>query len=326
MSCDPKPGKPEERDLSALQLSRDYFHSVAEPKLKLDFPEVYRRLAAGLAGNGSECFGYDDEISRDHDWGVDFFIWTLESDRNHIPELREWKNELLENDPPEYARTRSEYGAQIDVLTCGDYYSGLIGARGCPGTLREWLRAPEEQLAMAVNGQVFVDNPGEFTGIRNDLLDYYPEDIRRKRIAAKCLALAQTGQYNHGRIAKRGDIVTVNTVLSRFTDSAIAMVFLLNRVYRMYYKWVFRALADLPLLGAETTRYLLMLAEINGIGAEAVSLRQQYIEELCALFASELKAQGLSDSEDSFLARHGEAVHSTIKDEFLRSLPPQYEI
>ena len=310
----------------ALQLSRDYFFDVAEPRLKSDFPDVYRRLAVGLAGNGSECFGYDDVLSRDHDWGVDFFIWTLDDDRDHIPKLQEWKNRLLEELPPEFSRMRSEYGASISVMTCGDFYSGLIGTRACPKTLNEWLRAPEEQFAMSVNGMVFIDNPGEFTKTREALLGYYPEDVRRKRIAAKCMALAQTGQYNHERVGRRGDPVTLNTVLSRFTDNAIAMVFLLNKVYRMYYKWAYRALADLPLLGAGAARLLLMIAETHGLGANELSLRQSYIEELCALIVFELNEQGLSDSKDSFLAGHGEAVRSAIKDDFLRSLPPQYEI
>jgi hypothetical protein len=57
--------------MKGLELSRQYFTDVAEPLLKRDFPALYPRLAAGLAGNGSECFGYDDEISRDHDWGID---------------------------------------------------------------------------------------------------------------------------------------------------------------------------------------------------------------------------------------------------------------
>jgi hypothetical protein len=312
--------------IGALELSREYFHSVAEPKLKREFPELYPRLAAGLAGNGSECFGYDDELSRDHDWGVDFFIWTTDGDKADVPALRDWKNELFKNSPPEHARARSDDGARADVMTCGEFYSGLIGTPEKPKTNHEFIRAPEENFAIAVNGAVFIDGPGEFTRIRNDLLDYFPEDIRRKRIAAKCMALAQTGQYNHERIAKRCDWVTLRIVLSRFTDNAIAMTFLLNKVYKPYYKWFYRALRDLPILGGEVARLLLPIAENGDIDEDSVSFRQQYIEELCSLFVRELKNQGLSASDDWFLTTHGEEVQSSISDSFLRSLPATYDI
>ena len=312
--------------MNGLELSRDYFFNVAAPELRRDFPELYPRLAAGLAGNGSECFGYDDEISRDHDWGVDFYIWTTENDRDFIPSLRSWKKEFFSRRPPEFPRARSEYGARIGVMTCGEFYSGLIGVPECPKTLNEWLRAPEENFAMAVNGSVFIDGQGMFTQIRDYLLDYFPEDIRRKRIASKCMALAQTGQYNHGRTAKRRDWVTLRTVLSRFTDAAIALAFLLNKTYRPYYKWAFRALKDLAAPGNETAGLLTIIAESGGLDDESFSVRDNCISELCKVFTRELKIQGLSASDDLFMASHGEEVQRGIKDEFLRSLPTQYEI
>ena len=312
--------------MNGLELSREYFFNAAEPELKRRFPELYPHLAAGLAGNGSECFGYDDEISRDHDWGVDFYIWTEESDKDFIPALSDWKNRFFDSSPPEFPRTRSGYGARIGVMTCGEFYSGLIGAPEVPKTLNEWLRAPEENFAMAVNGAVFLDGPGSFTEIRASLLDYFPEDIRRKRIAAKCMALAQTGQYNHERTAKRRDWVTLRTVLSKFTDAAIAMAFLLNKTYRPYYKWAFRALSVLPATGNETARLLMKIAEAGGLDDESFSVRQRHISELCEIFTRELSAQGLSGSDDFFLASHGEEIRRSIKNESLRSLPAQYEI
>jgi len=312
--------------MNGLELSREYFFNVAAPELRREFPELYPRLAAGLAGNGSECFGYDDETSRDHDWGVDFYIWTMESDKDFIPSLGDWKNELFSRRPPEFPRARSEYGAHIGVMTCEEFYSGLIGASECPKTLNEWLRAPEENFAMAVNGAVFIDGQGKFTQIRDYLLGYFPEDIRRKRIAAKCMALAQTGQYNHGRTAKRRDWVTLRTVLSKFTDAAIALAFLLNKTYRPYYKWAFRALKGLAAPGNETAGLLMKIAESGGLDDESFSVRHSCISELCKVFTRELKAQGLSDSDDLFMASQGEEVQRGINDEFLRSLPTQYEI
>ena len=311
---------------NGMELSREYFFSVADPALRRDFPGIYHRLAAGLVGNGSECFGYDDELSRDHDWGVDFFIWTTEKDSDAITDLRRWKSALLHDYPPIYPRARSEYGAHVGVMTCGEFYSSLIGAPAGPKTLAEWLRVPEVNFALATNGKVFVDGGGEFTVIRDCLLDYYPEDIRRKRIAARCMALAQTGQYNHDRVSKRNDKVTLQSVIARFCDNALALTFLLNRVYQPYYKWAYRAVKDLPALGSDTARLLLKIAESGGFNESAHSLRKECITELCALFAGELRRQGLSGTDDWFLTTHAEEVQSGITEEFLRSLPTQYEI
>ena len=312
--------------MNGLELSREYFSTTAKPRLASDYPDLYPRISAGLVGNGSECFGFDDEISRDHDWGVDFFIWIPDSDRDYVPALQMWKDDLFEKHPPEYPRARSEYGARVGVMTCGDFYNGLIGAPKGPATINEWLRAPEENFALAVNGEVFIDGAGEFTKTREYLLKYYPEDIRLKKIAAKCMALAQTGQYNHERTAKRRDWVTLRTVLSRFSDNAIAIVFLLNSVYKPYYKLSYRALAGLPLLGSEASRLLYVIAETGGFDNESFLRRQQYISELCELIACELKSQGLSETGDWFLTTHGEEVQSRIEDVFLRSLPVQHEI
>ena len=58
----------------ALDLTEAYVRDVALPNLDLQAPELMPYVALGLVGNGSECFGYDDEISRDHDWGGGRFL------------------------------------------------------------------------------------------------------------------------------------------------------------------------------------------------------------------------------------------------------------
>ena len=54
--------------IKGLELSKLYFENIYLPELRKEFPELLERMAVGLAGEGSECFGYDDEISRDHDF------------------------------------------------------------------------------------------------------------------------------------------------------------------------------------------------------------------------------------------------------------------
>jgi hypothetical protein len=311
--------------MNGLNLSRDYFFGAARPKLQRDFPGLYDRLAAGLAGNGSECFGYDDEISRDHDWGADFFLWVTEADRAYIHDLLSWKAGLLEQTPPEFTRMPSEYGARIGVMTPGDFYKQLIGYPEGPNSLLDWLRIPEENLAMAVNGEVFMDNAGEFTKTRDYLLGYYPEDIRKKKLAAKCMAIAQTGQYNFHRTVKRGDWVTVRTVLSRFTDGVVSAVFLLNRVYKPYYKWAYRKMTEQPILGYKAGVLLEKLSVSCGTDTQTIGEQESVISDLCALLADELRHQGLAQSDDWFLTTQGEEIQQSIRDDFLRALPAQYE-
>jgi len=265
--------------LNGLELSKQYYFNTAKSELQRYFPDLYPRLAAGLVGNGSECFGYDDEISRDHDWGVDFYLWLTDADAGRIDDLARWKQRLFQETPPPFVRNRSAYGAVINVMTAKTFYKQLIGTDGCPATLQEWVRAPEENLAMCVNGDVFEDNAGEFSEIRRKLLEYIPEDLRKKRLATRCMLIAQTGQYNHLRMAKRDDYVTARTALNRFHDHVIAMVFLLNRKYRPYYKWAWRAMCELPLLGKEIAPLLKELS-LSPMGPDNTYRQADLVESI----------------------------------------------
>jgi hypothetical protein len=240
--------------------------------------------------------------------------------------LQEWKQLLFTRHPPEFAQTRSEYRANIAAMTVGDFYRSLIGYPNIPATIYLWRRAPEENYAMAVNGTVFMDRFGEFTTTRKKLLEYFPEDLRKKRIASHCMALAQTSQYNLVRCVKRGDLVTTRMTLSRFNDSAIAMVFLLNRVFRPYYKWAFRRMQELPVLGANVSGLLRHLARIEGFGNDSFQEQSSVVEEICALLVKELRRQVLTRSDGCFLATHGEEIQRSIQDEALRVLPTQYDV
>ena len=60
--------------MGALELSFRYFRQL-QPKLQEAFPDLYPRMAVGMAGNGSECFGYDDSLSEDHDFEPGFCIF-----------------------------------------------------------------------------------------------------------------------------------------------------------------------------------------------------------------------------------------------------------
>ena len=61
--------------MKGLELSRLFYEELVKPMLEQKFAAYVPRIAAGLVGEGSQCFGYDDEISRDHDWGASICLW-----------------------------------------------------------------------------------------------------------------------------------------------------------------------------------------------------------------------------------------------------------
>ena len=304
--------------MKGLELNRVFFEEI-RPQLQEGFPSLYACMAVGLVGNGSECFGYDDAISRDHDWGVAPQIWLPEEKRALIPALQDWLEKAMESKPGYPYPTATRYCAQRGVGTVGDFYASLTGCPEGPQTISEWDRVPQENLALAVNGEVFYDGDGTFTRIRSRILAFYPEDYRLKKLAARCAAAAQTGQYNYRRCLQRGDAVTAQIVEARFLTEICGLVFLLNRCFMPYYKWRQRRLRELPTLGAEiaaASERLVSLTETENKAEE--------MEKICVRLADELRREGLTDTPDNFLLVHAEQIQMRIKDEGLRALPVTY--
>ena len=70
--------------MKGLELSRKYYEEFGKPMLKEQFPEIEHLIAVGLVGSGSDCYGYDDDISHDHDFEPGFCLFV--PDENIIDE------------------------------------------------------------------------------------------------------------------------------------------------------------------------------------------------------------------------------------------------
>ena len=66
--------------MNGMELARRYWREVGLPAFEADCPQILERAAVGLVGEGSECFGFDDGLSRDHDWGPGFCVWLSHGD------------------------------------------------------------------------------------------------------------------------------------------------------------------------------------------------------------------------------------------------------
>lgn len=283
------------KEISGLELSKCYYETYGKAMLKEQFPEYADRVAAGLVGHGSECLGFDDMWSKDHDFGPGFCLWLTEEDYEKVGQKMQEAYEALPKAFMGYpARNTSKRGGgRVGVLSIPEFYEEFTGNGA-------WSEMEDEKLAMAVNGEVFDDPLGEFSAIREQLQNGMPFAVWKRRLANAVALTAQAGQYNYGRCKKRNDIVAANLALDEFVREGMRTANLLNRRYMPYYKWAWRGLENLE-----------RLSELKPLFEQVLSSegeRESVVEEICARLLEELKRQNLTYGEETFLELHVERI------------------
>lgn len=264
--------------VSGLKLARAFWTQMGKPMIAAKYPQYAGRIAAGLVGHGSECYGFDDAYSQDHDFGPRFCLWLTDEDYAAIGEQLEADYEAL---PRKFSvdaqgRVTFEAHARSDasgafpsagagspvtpraqganrrdgVFRIGDFFESITGYHTAPAQTapHEWLMLQESTLAAATNGEVFADPTGLFSKTRQGFKNM-PDDVRLALISKRLGMIAQAGQYNLPRSLKRGDGAAAWLSIHEFVQATASLVFLVNVPmvvgYMPYYKWQFAALRKL---------------------------------------------------------------------------------
>lgn len=309
--------------MKGLELSEKFYYEYGEKMIKENFADVEKYLAVGLAGSGSECFGFDDEISQDHDFEPGFCIF--------IPDEIDSKTEFqLER---AYAKLPKEFmgytrsplnpvgGNRHGVIKISRFFEEKTGSKTADIPTVGWFCIAEQFPAEATNGKIFCDNLGVMTQLREKIA-YLPEDVRLKKLAGNILLMAQSGQYNYPRCIKRGETAAAQLAVGEFVNTALKVIFLLNKKYIPYYKWTFRALKD---LGKLSDLYGDLEYLISSDNTEAEK-KQEIIEKISARVIDELKAQELTKISSPNLEPHAYSVNDRIKDGEIRNLNILYAV
>ena len=313
--------------MKGLELSERFYLEHGAPMLREQFPHLAEWIAVGLVGSGSECFGFDDEISRDHDFEPGFCIFlpdeeivdrktafALERAYAKLPKVFEG----IERSP-----LNPVGGSRHGVIRISDFLTEKVGTADGALELRDWFSVPEQSLAEATNGTLFFDGLGLMTKVRA-ALSYLPEDVRLKKLAGKLLLMGQAGQYNYHRCISRGETAAAQLAMIEFVQAALHTVFLLNRGYLPYYKWSFCALRALPKLSSLSSSLEWLISSGN-TASEAVK-KSELIEQISTEIIKELTAQGLSSFKGLELEGHAYDVNSKITDNEVRNLHILYGV
>lgn len=304
--------------MKGIELSRRLFQEMVMPSLQMQHPELLTQIAIGLVGEGSECYGMDDEISKDHDWGAGICLWLPAEtyDRYHHTLQR-----MLEHLPAVFQGYPVRYhdGKRVGVWETGAFYRQFIGIDHSPSSLREWSAIPENNLSVVTNGEVFFDGAGQFTEIRNRLKEGYPKDILYKKMAYCCFILGQTGQYNFPRVSRRQDPAASWMVEAEFVRTAIRITYLLNHAYPPFYKWSHGLLLSLPVGGKELYDTLLQLIAMHPLKEWKQKITA--IEQICDRLFAAMEKAGFPVTKSGSMILQAELLYGCIQSEWVRRVP-----
>ncbi len=303
--------------LSGMTLSHMYYDEVIAPMIEQDFPELVGHYCAGLFGEGSDAYGFDDISSRDHDWGPGVII--LINDRDSYDRFgqklqaslikKAEETGIFHGFTPDISSIRK---GRRGVFFIEGYYENLVGKNLTERLMSElplksstenaeesgvsaegewrahetYISVSEYALSAAVNGKIWYDPEGVATGIRSKLSEYYPEDIRKRKLMQECALFSQNAQYNYLRMKRRNDNVTAEMLLYEGMKNAARIAYILSKTFVPHDKWIFYGLHKLEFNNndsynsskhrktgiANTIYYVNHKTEINKMISEIIAL------------------------------------------------------
>jgi hypothetical protein len=322
--------------LKGLELSRRFYFEAVQPILQRRFPDFVH--AAALIGHGSEVLGYDDEQSRDHEWGprVKLFVRAL----GPADEIREaLANELpkeVGGFPTHFAPTDEEgivaitevaagqVDHRVEIFVLHDYVLAELGVNPLERfDHADWLVTPSQRLLELTGGEVFADPIGDLTRIR-ERLAFYPRDLWLLVMAGHWRRVAQLEHFL-GRTGSRGDELGSRLIAASLVHDLMRLSLLQERRYPPYWKWLGTAYAHLQRPESD--------AMATALAATDWKAREAALVEAYHAVATAHNELALTDPVDSavrpfwgrpfrvlFADRFVEALHASISDASLRAI------
>jgi Domain of unknown function (DUF4037) len=233
-------------DMTAgIQLARNYYEDVVAPLLEGRLRGL--PYAAARLGTGSEVLGLDDDMSRDHDWGLRLTVFAEPGAVHHVATL------LDEHLPQSYAglpvRFRTTWDSavrhRVEIVAVSEFVTSRLGVDATTDlTPGEWLGLTGQSVLEVTSGAVFADTLGALTRVR-ERLAWYPDDVWRHVVAADWSRLGQELPLM-SRAGHRDDDLGSRVLAARLVGTAVHLAFLLARRWPPYPKWLGTAFARLP--------------------------------------------------------------------------------
>jgi len=247
--------------MKGIELSRLFYRDVVRPWLDEAFPGLPHD--AGIFGYGSELLGFDDDMSRDHNWGPRVQLVIRPGDfaasaRAIVDGFDAVKPATFLGEPIGYrsrphppivaddALGRPEHG--VEVFTA----DGILRTRlsldpAAPLDPQTWLSLPEQRLVEMIAGEVFFSGLGDLARLR-ETFARFPRDVTLFKLAALWRRVADEQAFV-GRAGHAEDDMGSRIIVARLARDVMRMAFLLEGRYPPYAKWFGSAFSRLEAAG-----------------------------------------------------------------------------
>jgi len=314
---------------SGSALARLFFETEVRPLVDSALPSL--GYVGARLGSGSDVLGFDDERSRDHDFGCRLTLLVDEGSSEVVPHIDELLEQQLPNEfegyPTRFPTTwDGRCRHKVEISTVHAFAKSRLGLD--PATELDtvgWLCLTGQSILEVVGGPVFHDTTQSF-GPLQQRLAWYPDDVWRYVLAAAWTRLGQELPFV-GRTGERADDLGSSVIAARLARDLIHLSFLVNRTWSPYPKWAVTALAGLP-NGPELIGSLLAVTGATDWRAREAAL----CEAIAIVGAEHLEAGFELDAPfvEPFFDRPYlipgpktvESIRFGIVDPELRSLPP----
>lgn len=275
--------------MQGIELSRDFYAEIVRPWLASTAPGL--RYSAALTGYGSELLGFDDEVSRDHNWGPRIHIILdqpgfAEHARRLVAEFSSvapshyrgepigWRSRPHPPASGAEAAGTLEHGLEVHTLEA--LLQAHLAIRSTAGLAPlQWLGFAEQNLLAFTSGAVFHDDDDRLHHARNALA-YFPRDVWLYKLACQWRRIAEEQAFV-GRAGQVGDDLGSRVVAARLVRDVMRMAFLLERRYAPYSKWLGSGFARLPIAGA-LSPHLALALRADGWPQRQDALASAYLE------------------------------------------------
>lgn len=305
-------------------LAERYYRQVVRPLVQGRWPGLPH--TAARLGGGSDVLGYDDEVSRDHDWGLRLDLLVepgLVADVDSVLELG--LPDTFEGHPTRFATTWDASSRhRVAVGTVDGLVRGRLGfgASEQPD-LAEWLSVTGQAVLEVTAGPVFEDAEGRLATVRSRLA-WFPDDVWRYAVASDWVRVREELPFV-ARTGAGGDELGSRLVAARLVRVLAHLGYLLDRRWPPYAKWFGRGFAELPSssVAADELRRALAAADWpqreDALCAAAELLHA--VQRDAGLPVAETAVVRFFDRGSRGIGRVPDAVTSAVVDEDVRALP-----